>query len=127
MAFDFRPFIFDENLRHDGSNFGEKNILLYVIEEPLKYRPNDSAGEDAYEDWHDDSDIYIRVECLMHDSMTYDLRVQFNNTRANEITDGLKILFGAQVRIARHECLDDFLFNHDGRKDMSRSALGEDA
>ena len=60
MAFDFSPFIFGENLRLDGSNFSrwyqllrdtlEKNFLLYVIEEPLRDRPDDSDGEDAYED-----------------------------------------------------------------------------
>ena len=51
----------------------------------------------------------MRVEWLMHSSMTYDLRVHFSDTRADEIINRLKILFGAQVRVARFECLDEFL------------------
>ena len=89
----------------------EKNFLLYVIEEPLRDQPDDSEGEDAYEDWRDVRDTYMRVEWLMHSSMTYDLRVQFSDTRAHEIIRRLKILFGAQVRVARFECLDEFLSN----------------
>ena len=119
MAFDFSPFLFGENLRLDGSNFIEwcqllrdtleKNFLLYVIEEPLRDRPDDSDGEDAYEDWRDVCDTYMRVEWLMCSSMTYDLRVQFSDTRADEIINRLKILFGAQVRVAWLECLDEFV------------------
>ena len=51
----------------------------------------------------------MRVEWLMRSSMTYDLRVQFSDTRVEESINRLKILFGAQVRVARFECLDEIL------------------
>ena len=136
MAFDFSAFIFGENFRLDGSNFSrwyqllrdtlEKNFLLYVIEEPLRDRPNDSDGGDAYEEWCDIRDIYVCVEWLMHSSMTYDLRVQFSNTRADEIVRRLKILFGAQVRVARFECMYEFLSTMMEEKTCLDQHIGED-
>ena len=80
-----------------------------MIDGPLGDQPNDSAREEVHKEWHDRYGMYAPVEWLMCTRMTYDLRVQFNNTRANEIINGLKILFGAQVRVAGYECLDEFL------------------
>ena len=103
MYFDFSPFIFGEHLRLDGSNFGEwypsllaaleKNFVLYVIQGPLRDQPDDSEGEDAYDDWREERDVYIRVEWLMRSNMAYDLGVQFRDTQADEIIQGLKTRF----------------------------------
>ena len=49
------------------------------------------------------------VKWLMCTCMNFDLRGQFNNSRANEIIDELKVLFIAQVRVIKYECLDEFL------------------
>ena len=71
--------------------------------------PNDSAREEVREEWHDLHGMYVRIEWLMCTCMNFELRGQFNNSYANEIIDGLKALFSAQVRVARYECLDEFL------------------
>ena len=87
----------------------EKNFVLYVIQGPLRDQPDDSEGEDAYDDWREERDVYIRVEWLMCSTMAYDLRVQFGDIRADDIVRDLKTRFAAQVRVARFECLDEFL------------------
>ena len=120
MALNFGLFFLTEELRLDGSNFAEwylllrdslqNDNLLYVIDGPLGDQPNDYAREEVRKEWHDRYGMYARVEWPMCTRMTYDdLRVQFNNTRANEIINGIKILFGAQVRVAGYKCLDEFL------------------
>ena len=96
----------------DGSNFArwyqrlrdtlEVNNLLYMIEEPLADRPDFPANEDDYDDWRELQDVYIRVEWLMVTRMTYDMRMQFCDSRANEIVVELKALFIAQVRIMKY-------------------------
>ena len=87
----------------------QTNNLLYVIDEPLGDQPNDSAREEVREEWHDLHGMYVRIEWLMCTYMNFELRGQYNDSRANEIIDGLKALFLAQVRVARYECLDEFL------------------
>ena len=52
---------------------------------------------------------YFKVEWMMCTFINSDLSRQFKNLTAMEIVDELKNRFSAQVRIARFECLTEFL------------------
>ena len=85
------------------------NGELYVIDEPLEKRPDVTADYEGYMEWYDQKTTYLKVEWLMCTFMDSNLGRQFGNLSAMEIVDELKRRFIAQVRVARFECLDDFL------------------
>ena len=116
---DYGKMFLSEDLRVDGANFATwymrlretlyENDELYVIDEPLEECPNVSANYEEYMEWYEQKTTYLKVEWLMCTFMDSDLGRQFGNLSAMEIVDELKRRFIAQVRIARFECLDEFL------------------
>ena len=119
MNFEFRAFFHFEDLRLDGSNLAgwyyrlmdtlKSNNLLFVLEEPLGDPPGDSASKEDDEQWHDHHDVYCCVETLMRACMHSDLQWQFNHSSASDMIAELKVIFAAQVRAIRFECLSEFL------------------
>ena len=71
--------------------------------------PDVSANYEEYMEWYEQKTTYLKVEWLMCTFIDSNLGRQFNNLSAMEIVDELKRRFIAQVRIARFECLDEFL------------------
>ena len=116
---DYSSMFLAEELRLDGSNFTKwymrlrealyANDELYVIDEPLEKRPDVTVDYEGYMEWYDQKTTYLKVEWMMCTFMNSDLSRQFNNLGAMEIVDELKNRFSAQVRIARFECLNEFL------------------
>ena len=60
-------------------------------------------------EWLCHETTYLHVEWLMCTFMNSDLRRQFNDLSTNEIVVQLKDMFIAQVRVAKFECLNEFL------------------
>jgi len=115
---DFGSFMRDEELRADGSNFMDwyqrlkallnMNNVLYVIQEPLGDKPEDSDS-DSDDDYRTRQDYYIIVQCTMLYTMEPELRVHFSNTNAYDMVADLKAHFITQIRVLKYECLDEFL------------------
>ena len=87
----------------------KSNDLLYVIEEPLGDPLDDFASEEDAEQWRDHRDIYCCIESLMRTCMHPDLEWQFNHSSASDMTAERKVIFAAQVRAIRFECLCEFI------------------
>ena len=119
MPLDFDRLFLAEELRLDGSNFVEwylllrevlhTNALVYVSDEPIEERPNVSASHEDYMEWLEQNITYLKVEWLMCTFMNDGLSGRFKNPSANEIVDELKDMFIAQVRVAKFECLNEFI------------------
>ena len=60
-------------------------------------------------EWLEQKTTYLKVEWLMCTFMNDGLSGRFKNSSANEIVDELKEMFIAQVRVARFECMNEFL------------------
>ena len=82
---------------------------LYVLDESLEECPNVSASYEEYMEWSEQKTTYLNVEWMMCAVLNSDLSSQFHNLSTMVIVDELKERIIAQVRIARFECLDEFL------------------
>ena len=119
VFFHLRAFVREEELKNDGSNFIEwyqrlrkglrASDTLFVIEEPLGDEPNDSEDDDDKKEYRTHRDLDIVVKSDMLCTMAPELKVQFSDTNASDMIDGLKSLFVAEVRKMRYKCLDEFL------------------
>ena len=112
----------DSTLEADGSNFIKwykrfRNILihnniLYVLEEALGERPDDSASEEEEDEFHSRRDIFIEVEITMTVCLTPELKELFRHKEPYVMIDAIKTHVKDELRHEQFRQLREFRTIH---------------
>ena len=113
----FDAFLEKTKLKDDGSNYinwvhNLRIILIaskkaYVLEAPLGEAPL-PPNQDVMKAWQTRVDDYSLVQCGMLYSLEPGLQKRFEQHRAYEMFEELKMVFQAHARVKRYEVSDKF-------------------
>ena len=118
VPLNFNAFLEKAKLEDDGSNYADwvRNLRIiliaaqknYVLEAPLGVPPA-LANLHAMNVWQTRSDDYMIVQCAMLYGLELGLQRHFENHRAYEMFQELKLVFQAHAHVKRYETPDKFL------------------
>ena len=113
----FNAFLEKTKLKDDGSNYTDwvRNLRIiliaarkqYVLEGPLGDAPV-PENQDIMNAWQSRADDYSLVQCGMLYSLEPGLQKRFEQHRAYEMFEELKMVFQAHARVERYEVSDKF-------------------
>ena len=109
VALNFNAFLEKTKLKDDGNNYTEwvRNLRIiliaakkaYVLEAPPGEAPIFPATQDVRNAWQSRSDDYSLVQCGMLYSLELGLQKRFEQHRAYEMFQELKMVFQADDRV----------------------------
>ena len=118
VVLNFNAFLEKTKLKDDGSNYTDwvRNLRIiliaakkaYVLEAPLGDAPVFPATQDVLNAWQSRSDDYSLVQCGILYSLEPGLQKRFEQHRAYEMFQELKLVFQTHARVERYETSDKY-------------------
>ena len=118
VTLNFNDFLEKTKLKDDGSNYTDwvRNLRIiliaakrsYVLEAPLGDAPVLPATQDVMNAWQSRCDDYSLVQCGMLYCLESGIQKRFENHRAYEMFQELKMVFQAHARVERYDVSDAF-------------------
>jgi hypothetical protein len=82
---------------------------LYMILEPLGPPPGEDLAQNEDDAFCDRRDCYTIAQTAIFSMMDLEMRGFWETTDSNEIISDMEEIFEPQVRLMKHDCLDEFL------------------
>ena len=84
------------------------NNILYVIEQGLGERPDDSDSEEEDDEFRQHRDIFIEVQPVMTISLVPELKEQFQHMEPYDMIDSIKAHFIDEIKYEQYRQLRKF-------------------
>ena len=117
VVLNFNAFLEKTKLKDDGSNYTDwvRNLRIiliaakkaYVLEGPLGEAPI-PENQDVMNAWQQRADDYSLVQCGMLYSLESGIQKRFEQHRAYEMFQELKLLFWTHARVKRYATSNKF-------------------